>query len=129
MRDKTILFVVPIVILLVLGNIFLPPYLHQREVTRTVTAVLDGWAGGASLEAFQYWQDPNSAPPAYNLVSYRINKKTLGKEKNQRHAQVFVTLEFSADNVLPSGKEWIFELRETKLGWRITNFSAASQAQ
>ena len=44
MRDKTFLFVIPAVLLLVSGNLFLTPYLHRREVIRTVTAVLDGWA-------------------------------------------------------------------------------------
>lgn len=129
MRDKTFLFAIPVVTLFVLGNLFLPPYLHRREVTRIVTAVLDGWESGAILETFQYWEDPNNAPPAYNLLSYRINKKILDKKDGRRHAQIFLTLEFSADNVLPSGKEWILELRETKLGWKIEKFSAASPAQ
>ena len=129
MRDKTILFGVPIVMLFVLGNLFLPPYLHRREVTKIVTAVLKGWESGAILETFQYWRDPNNAPPAYSLVSYQINKRILDKKDDRRHAQIFVTLEFSADNVLPSGKEWVFELRETKLGWKIEKFSAASPAQ
>ena len=129
MRGKILLFIIPVVILLVLGNLFLPPYLHRREVTKIVTAVLKGWENGAILETFQYWEDPNNAPPAYSLLSYRINKRTLDKKDGRRHAQIFVTLEFSADNVLPSGKEWVFELRETKSGWKIENFSASSQAQ
>lgn len=129
MRDKALLFVIPVVILLVLGNLFLPPYLHRREATRIVTAVLNGWASGAIPETFQYWEDPHSAPPAYNLISYRINNKNFDKKDGRRHAQIFVTLEFSADNVLPSGKEWIFELRQTKLGWKIKGFSAANPSQ
>ncbi len=129
MRDKTVIFAIPVVVLLVLGNIFLPPYLHLREVTRTVTAVLEGWKGAAGLESFEYWEDPNNAPPAYNLVSYQIKKKTLEKREERRHAQVFVTLEFSADNILPSGNEWVFELQETKLGWKVQSFAAVSPAQ
>ena len=129
MRDKTLLFAIPAIILLVLGNLFLTPYLHQREVTRIVTAVLEGWESGAIPETYEYWEDPNNAPPAYNLLSYQINKKIMDKgEDGRRHAQVFVTIEFSAGNVLPSGKEWIFELRQTKFGWKIKNFSAASGA-
>ena len=129
MRDKTFLFVIPAVILLVSGSLFLTPYLHRREVTRTVTAVLDGWASGAIPETFQYWEDPNNAPPAYGLVAYKITKKVMDKEDGRRNARISAALEFSADNVLPSGKEWIFELRETKLGWKIKKFSAASPAQ
>ena len=129
MRDKALLFVIPVVILFVLGNLFLPPYLHRREVTKIVTAVLKGWESGAILETFQYWGDPSNAPPAYSLVSYQINRRALDKKDGRRHAQIFVTLEFSADNVLPSGKEWVFELQETKLGWKIEKFSAASPAQ
>ncbi len=129
MRDKTLWFAVPAVILFVLGNLFLTPYLHRREVTRIVTTVLDGWKSGAILETFEYWEDPSNAPPAYSLLSYHITKKTLDKKERRRQAQIFVTLEFSADNVLPSGKEWVFELRQTKYGWKITNFSASRQAQ
>ncbi len=129
MRDKTLLFAIPAIILLVSGNLFLTPYLHQREVTRIVTAVLEGWESGAIPETYEYWEDPNKAPPAYNLISYRIIKKNLVKENDQRRAQIFVTIEFSVDNILPSGKEWVFELRQTKFGWKIENFSAASPAQ
>src|SRR3989338_9841896 len=50
-------FVIPAVLLLVSGNLFLTPYLHRREVIRTLTAVLDGWASGAIPETFQYWED------------------------------------------------------------------------
>ncbi len=129
MRGKNFWLAVAAIILFVFGNIFLPPYLHQREVIRTVASVLDGWESGAIPETFQYWEDPNNAPPAYNLVSYQVNKKIFDKEDGRRRAQIFVTLEFSADNVLPSGKEWIFELRQTKFGWKIKNFSAANPAQ
>ncbi|GEM_PF-4477001 len=129
MRNKTLLFVIYAIILVVLGNLFLTPYLHQREVTRIVTTVLDGWTSGAIPETFQFWEDPNSAPPAYSLVSYRITQKNLTKEDDGRHAQISVTLEFSADNVLPSGKEWVFTLRETKLGWKIKSFSASNPAR
>ncbi len=129
MRDKALLFAIPIIILLVFGNLFLTPYLHQREVTRIVSTVLDGWISGAIPETFQYWEDPNKAPPAYSLLSYQITKKTLDKEDDQRHAQIFVTLEFSTDNVLPSGKEWVFKLRQTKFGWKIADFAAANPAQ
>ena len=129
MRDKTFLFVIPAVILLVSGNLFLTPYLHRREVTRTVTAMLDGWASGAIPETFQYWEDPNNAPPAYSLASYKITKKVMNKEDGRRNARISVALEFSADNVLPSGKEWIFKLRQTKFGCKIESFSAADAAQ
>ena len=129
MRDKTFLFVIPAVLLLVSGNLFLTPYLHRREVIRTVTAVLDGWASGAIPETFPYWEDPNNAPPAYSLVAYKITKKVMNKEDGRRNAQISAALEFSAGNVLPSGKEWIFKLRQTKLGWKIESFSAADAAQ
>lgn len=129
MRDKNVLFVIPVVIVLITGNFFLTPWLHRREVTRIVTSVLDGWESGAIPETFQYWEDPNNAPPAYNLVSYQITRKIMGTENGRRNARIFTTLVFSAGNVLPSGKEWIFKLRQTKLGWKIESFSAADAAE
>lgn len=125
MRDKNVLLVISVVIVLITGNFFLTPWLHRREVTRIVTAVLEGWESGAIPETFQYWEDPNNAPPAYNLVSYQITRKIMGTKNGQRNARIFTTLVFSAGNVLPSGKEWIFRLRQTKFGWKIESFSAA----
>ncbi len=129
MRDKALLFAIPVVILFVLGNLFLTPYLREREVTGIITTVLDGWESGAIPETFQYWEDPNNAPPAYSLVSYQITKKVIEKDANERRGQIFVVLEFSADNVLPSGKEWVFKMRQTRLGWKIGSFSAVNPAQ
>ena len=84
MRGKVFWFAVSAVVLFAFGNLFLTPYLHQREVTRVVASILDGWETGAIPETFQYWEDPNSAPPAYSLVSYRINKKVFDKEDDRR---------------------------------------------
>lgn len=127
MRVKNILIVVSVIALGVCANFFLTPYLHERETTRIVTAVLDGWASGAIPETFQYWEDPNNAPPAYSLLSYQINKKIFDEKNGRRRAQIFVALEFSPENILPSGKEWMFELRQTKAGWKIKNFSASGR--
>lgn len=127
MRVKNILLVVSVIALGVCANFFLTPYLHERETTRIVTTVLDGWVSGAIPETFQYWEDPNNTPPAYSLLSYQINKKNFDEKNGRRRAQIFVALEFSPENILPSGEEWMFELRQTKAGWKIKNFSASGR--
>lgn len=126
MRNR-ILFIISLIGLLVFLNFFMTPYLHQRETTRIVTAVLEGWKSGDIPETFQYWESPYAAPPAYGLLSYQINKKAFYKKDRIKHGQIFATLEFSADNTFPSGKQWVFTLRQTSLGWKIESFSLAEQ--
>lgn len=109
---------------IVAGNIFLTPYLHRRETARIVRAVCEDWKNGRVLEAFQYWENPKKAPPFEGLASYNISRQTLDKKNGQRHARIFATLEFpSGATAAPSGQEWVFDLRQTRIGWKITDLN------
>lgn len=127
MNKKIVWIILAVIALVTAGNLFLTPYLHQRETLKIVSAVLNHWEKGEIPESFAYWQDQNKVPPVYNLLSYQIHKKIYDKKDDRRQARIFVTLEFPSGNILPSGKEWVFELRQTQLGWKITDFYRADQ--
>ncbi len=103
-------------------NVLLAPYLNKREATKIVHTVLRLWEEGDIPGTFSYWENEQKTPPVYDLISSQVRKKVFTQKGKNWQAHIFVTLEFSAGNVLPSGREWVFELRPTKLGWKITDF-------
>lgn len=116
-------FLITGIIVFLLGlNFLLTPYLHKREATNIVTTVLRLWAEGNIPGAFGYWENQEQTPPVYDVVSSTVNKKIFKKREKTWQARIFVTLEFREGNILPSGREWVFELKPTKLGWKITDF-------
>lgn len=106
-------------------NLLLTPYLNKREATKIVRTVLQLWKEGDIPGAFTYWENQEQTPPVYDLISSEVRKKVFTKTGKDWQARIFVSLEFPEGNVLPSGKEWVFELKPTKLGWKITDFRLA----
>jgi hypothetical protein len=105
----------------------LSSYLQRREAGRVVQAVLERWKEGDLPRTYDYWEDLGKSPPVYDILSYKINQRSFNREGGQWKARISVTLEFSSSNVLLSGKEWIFELRKTQLGWKIAEFYPSDQ--
>ena len=122
MKNKLILFSLLIIFSVFCLQIVLNPYLHQREVTKIVKIILKHWKNGDLPEAFVYWEDLRRAPPIYDLVSSTLIEKTFHLKDTPPYAQIVVKLEFPEGNVIPSGKEWVFELTYTKSGWKVKNF-------
>jgi hypothetical protein len=121
MRKQQLL--IPGIIVFLLGlNFLLAPYLNRKEATKVVHAVLRLWAEGDIPGAFGYWENQRRTPPVYDVISSTVNKKIFTKKDKVWQAQFFVTLEFPEGNIFPSDREWVFELKTTKLGWKITDF-------
>ena len=75
--------------------------------------------------AYDYWKDPYKTPPLYSLTSYDIKQKIFDIKDGLNHAQLYVVLEFAANSELPSRREWIIELSDTDIGWKIIDFRLA----
>lgn len=120
-KKKTIA-IVSIVAFLLFINFVVGPYVYKREVINIVKAVLNHWADGNQAASYEYWQDPNKSPPISDLTDYKITKKIFDKEDSVGHALIYTVLELPSSTVLPSNKEWVFELIQTKLGWEIIDF-------
>ena len=128
MPKKNIAIAGAVVAVVIAGNVLLTPYLHRRETARIVRAVLEDWKNGQILEAFQYWENPQKSPPVEGLVSYKINQQILDEKDGRRHARIFTMLEFpSGETAAPSGLEWVFELQQTRIGWKITDWRLSSR--
>ena len=106
-------------------NLLLAPYLNKREATKIVRTVLQLWEKGDIPGAFNYWENQERTPPVYDLISSKVQKKIFTQNGKDWQARIFVTLEFPEGNVLPSGREWVFELKPTEFGWKITDFRLA----
>lgn len=122
---KQKLLILGIIAFLIGLNLLLTPYLNKREATKIVQTVLRLWEEDDIPGAFTYWENQERTPPVYDLLSSKVQKKIFTQNGKDWQAQIFVTLEFPEGNVLPSGKEWVFELTPTKLGWKITDFRLA----
>lgn len=119
-RNNILIFLVVAIVISL--NIFLKPYLHEREVINTVKTVLTHWQKGDIPSVYPFWQDPQKSPPIYGLASSEIKDKIFSEKDGISYAKISVILEFSQNNILPSGKEWVFELGKTKYGWKILDF-------
>ncbi len=119
-RNNILIFL--IVVILISLNIFLKPYLYEREVLNTAKTILTAWQKGDIPSVYPFWQDPQKSPPIYGLVSSEIKDKIFSEKEDVSYAQIFVILKFSQDNILPSGREWVFEMVKTKYGWKILDF-------
>jgi len=68
------------------------------------------------------WEIPEEYPPIYNVASYAIKDKRFFSVAGFRRARYLVLIDFRTGNILPSGNEWIFELKDVELGWKVANF-------
>ena len=121
--DKFIISLISIFLILVLLNIFLKPYLHKREVLRSVNSVCQSWVDGTFDKVYDKWDNIETSAPIYNLKDYKIVRQTFDTMHGRRHAEIIVVLKFDENNTFPSGKEWRFEfLNMENVGWKITSF-------
>ncbi|MBF0385690.1 MAG: hypothetical protein HQL27_07430 [Candidatus Omnitrophica bacterium] len=109
--------------LLILLNFVVRPYLKKQEGVKVVKKVLSLWKNNDLTFAFNYWQDPQNCPPVYDLQSYKIIKAEFYTEKKVLKARLFIILEFPAGNIMPSGKEWVFEIAYSPVGWQIISMA------
>ena len=109
------------IILFLALNFVLRPYLYQRSAVKLVLRVLDAWNNGDLTNAYHAWEEPQQAPPVYNLTSYELLQKNFYQDQGTRHAEILTDLQFPDDNITPSG-EWIFHLKETRGGWKVVDF-------
>ena len=120
--NKNSLIIIAVVVALISLNIFLKPYLRKRDVTNIVQTILTDWQKGDIPSVYPFWQDPQNSPPIYGLASYQIKNKIFTEKEGVFYARVFVVLQFPEGNIIPSNKEWVFELSKTKYGWQVLDF-------
>ena len=106
---------------LIFLNAFVIPSLKKKKILNIVQSILTDWKNGDLAGPMSLWKDANEYPPVNNLMAFQIKEKIFYKENFHPCAKFTVTLDFSQDH-FPTGKEWIFELKKTALGWRVTDF-------
>ena len=116
-----------IVIFIFLSFVIIPPLLYYKETTQIAKSVLLDWKMGNLPDTYQYWEDPQKSPPIYGLTSYKIIKKKFSKINGIKQVGIIVNLDFSEDNVSPSGKLWTFLFKKTKFGWKIVDFNLVNE--
>jgi len=121
MKNKNSL-IIGAVIFVVFVSFVVKPYLMKRTALNVVKKVLVHWKKGELTESFAFWLNQEQAPPVYSLMNYEIEDKKYDKKDGEFFGHIFVVLDFASNNVLPSGKTWIFEVKKTSLGWKITDF-------
>ena len=127
-KKRNNILLLGLIVFILLVNFYLKPYLLQREVTRVSETVLTFLKSNDIDRTYFYWKNPYKAPPMYELMSYDITKKIFDSQDGRPHAKIFVVLKFSKNNVLPSGREWLMELKDLpRIGWKIIDFRLADQ--
>lgn len=107
---------------LILIFLLLLPYLDRRFAAKIVKHVCVSWQTFDSAGAYMQWEDPEKSPPVNQLIDYKILATSLKKPSTGKFVEVTAFLEFSPNDTLPSGKEWIFIVTKTRYGWKITEF-------
>ena len=125
--DKKNILIISLIALVLFHLFVFIPYLHRREATRAVLSAFKSWETGDMKYSFNVWKDYENSPPVYNLVLGKITKRMFDNKDGARHALIYAVLEFQPDNSFPSGKEWIFELSKTPLGWKIIDFHQVAE--
>lgn len=120
---STTKLITAIIIIGILLSIFpFKTFLNNRQAASVVTDVLHNWKENNIPKAIEAWSDREKSPPVSGLVDYKINSKVFGKKDGVRFAQITVMIIFPSNTDLPSGKNWLFELHETSIGWKIIDF-------
>ena len=120
--------IVSIIVVLVLSlNLFLAPHKHKQAAFKVVKTVLNEWQEGVITKAKDYWINPKKYPPVYGLNDWEILEHHFGKKDKIDFAYIFVKLDLSKESMMPTDKEWIFILNDTKTGWKISEFRLATK--
>ena len=94
-------------------------YLERREVINLTKTILNYLLKDDISKTYIFWENAKDTPPIYGLVGYKITGYILGKKNNASYGQVYATFSFTPNNLLPSDKEWVFELTKTRYGWKL----------
>jgi len=121
MKMKNIIIVLSIFALLAL-NFIVTPYLRLRDAQSVVETVLTHWKNNNLTLAMPFWEKEIDSPPVYDLMAYEIGNGTINKVDGAYTADFTATLDFPQGNLFPSGKQWIFKLKKSRYGWKVTDF-------
>ncbi|MBP9853868.1 MAG: hypothetical protein KBD53_03250 [Candidatus Omnitrophica bacterium] len=97
------------------------PAMHRGAAAGTVKSILNEWAKENMLSPMIYWENRNAYPSVPKLSSYKIRRLEIYKKNSTYFANLYIDLKFS-DNKMPKNSEWLFALKKTSDGWRVTNF-------
>jgi len=112
---KKYITIIFIILLYLVLNIFLKPYLVERKATEVVDIVFDYLKKADPFSTYRYWQDPKKSPPISSVLSYKI----LTRKVENNKAFVTAQIDLPSDNFLPSGKTWNILLEKNRFGWQI----------
>lgn len=119
MRNKIILAAVTLVVLI---NFVLIPAINRQRATGIIKTILKLWIAEDYASPLKHFLEPEKSPPVYNLQSYTIKNLSMIKADSALTAKFSIILNFSEENVFPSGKLWLFELRQIGRHWMVTKY-------
>ena len=115
-------YILAAVLFFLVIQFILVPLISRHKALAVTKSILNSWVSGDSAAALKDFTAPNKCPPIYDLKSYKIKSSRFDKLNGNPRDQFWIVLNFSSDNVLPSGKTWICELILDKGRWRASNF-------
>ena len=118
-RNKIILGVVTLTMLI---NFVLIPLINRQRATSIVKTILSLWIAEDYASPLKHFYEPTKSPPVYSLKSYEIKNLTMLKVNGKLTAKFSIILNFSNENVFPSGKLWLFELQQIGRHWMVTKY-------
>lgn len=128
-KAKTINILAGVIVLIAFCSIVTMPLMIKRKaVDRAVfaaTRILEYWKAGDSATGRMLWEDPSKFPIIYELESYQITNKKIQKKRGDYYVDVFATLNFNASSLFPSGKTWVFNIRQDNTKSTILDFRLA----
>lgn len=110
------------VILTVLINFVLIPTINRQRATSIVKTILKLWIAEDYASPLKHFYDPQKSPPVYSLKSYEIKNLAMLKANGALTAKFSIILNFSNENVFPSGKIWLFELQQIGRHWMVMKY-------
>jgi len=122
MDKKTMSIVFAVAAMIILLNFMIKPLINRNAAVKIVQTVLTHWKTGDLPKVYDHWTIREAVPPIYDLTDFKILDKKYNKENKKLTAKITVSMDFRLDNVLPSGKTWLFKLEDTQYGWKIVDF-------
>jgi|GEM_PF-1904037 len=124
--DKKQKYILSAVVAFLVIQFILVPLISRRKALSVTKNILQNWVIGDVAMALKNFVSPEKSPPIYGLKSYKIKSSRFDRHEGKLRAQFWIDLNFSADNVLPSGKTWICELTLDRGRWLASKFYPSS---
>ena len=118
-KDPILISAFILIAFLIFINFAIKPFLSYRDAYKHIETYLTNVQKGNLTNIYILWDNKNNSPPIYNMTSYKIKNKTFYKKDGVKWASFKVDIYLAGGNILPSGKEWTFDLSYTKVGWKI----------